>query len=320
MAEGNFLKSLVALIECPICYETPKSADKTVGVCYLGHIVCKTCYNAMQETPHSCPQCRRVMFMSQNNYIVNGILAIIEQGQIFTCTYDQCNFRGHAAQMVQHEKSCSWRPIKCVRKECNILTPFKSLAHRTHACLARILRNPNANAGFEMTWEFILHIRDVFDMEQNTLCLSRRFLPQWLSLPYNLNWRAYFYPIIRRNTLILAVGWMSRKEASPTLAHKAYYKLAVSLDSKWGFVTQDNLYYTDSIDPYKNMADFDIIEQEEAALQAKYGPVNPIKISIDDLREWISQCQHDICNTCKGSIGKCGPHLHVCVDMKTVVQ
>lgn len=320
LTDANVLKGLVNLLECPICYETPRQTDKTVGTCYFGHIVCKTCFNAMQGTRNlSCPQCRKHMYMSQNNYLVNGILSIIEQGQIFKCSYDNCDYTGHARQMVQHEKICILRPIQCINKNCPIQTPFIDLANNSHPCLTIIRKCDKASTGNDFSWEFTLNIKDVFDMEQNGLCLSKRLLPMWLALPCNGNWRVYFYPIIRRNTLELAVGWMSRKEAAPTMSSKVVYRLALTLDSKWGLVTEDKLYYTDSIDPYKNMPEFDIVEQEEESLRNKYGPFNPVTMSCQTLLEWIGQCRLDTCTTCNSDVSQTGPHFHISIDIKTIL-
>lgn len=315
--EATPLKGLVNLIECPVCYDLPKPTDKTVGTCYFGHIVCKSCYQSMVEAENcSCPQCRRLMYMSESNYLVNGILAIIEQGQLYECSYDRCSFTNNAREMVMHEKICSWRPLQCVNKGCSIITPFLDLAQNVHPCLTLLRKSDKSSPGYDMTWEFTLPIKDIFDMEQNSLCLSKRLLPKWLALPFNLQWRVYMYPIIRRQHIFFAIGWMSRKDAAPIVASKIVYKLTITFDGKWGQVTEDSLYFTDSIDPYKYKTDFDIDPQEETTLWSKFGPNNPIKIFSQDLLDWLGQCKQGTCSTCQEDLTKTGPHFHICIDVK----
>jgi len=104
------LTSLESHLECPVCLNIPR--ELPVPSCPSGHIVCRPCKKRVTD----CPTCRQPMPANMTNSVVGSL---IEQVQ-HKCKYsDQgCEVKMMLEDLVNHEKHCPERTIKCPYYNC----------------------------------------------------------------------------------------------------------------------------------------------------------------------------------------------------------
>ena len=100
-------------LECPVCFNIPREVP--IPACPAGHIVCKTCKPKVQE----CPTCRREYPWGKFE-VTNSLAASLIDKVPHKCKYSdfQCEVKMKLSEIVQHEKICPERTVKCPKLSC----------------------------------------------------------------------------------------------------------------------------------------------------------------------------------------------------------
>ena len=106
-------------LECPVCLKTPRTTP--IYQCEQGHIHCKTCHPRLPN----CPVCRGPIGNTRSlvaEKIISKLplqCANLENGCQET--------RPLLDQIIEHEKYCEFRMVKCFYKWCDKTVAFKNL-------------------------------------------------------------------------------------------------------------------------------------------------------------------------------------------------
>ena len=92
----DLVKKLRDKVECPVCFEVPKSAP--VPVCPNGHVVCMKC---VRDT---CPTCR-VRMENATSTLAVTVIENIEH----TCEHDGCEETRPISELAAHQARCPHR-------------------------------------------------------------------------------------------------------------------------------------------------------------------------------------------------------------------
>lgn len=105
---STFEDQIRTLIECPICFKIPRSLP--VSCCGAGHVLCEDC----KKTMTFCPICRGSV-MYNTNTLAGKISSIIPH----PCKFDifGCSVVQNVMEIVDHEKICAERTVKCPFRE-----------------------------------------------------------------------------------------------------------------------------------------------------------------------------------------------------------
>ena len=110
-------------VECPVCMEVPKTAP--IYVCSNGHVVCVSCVR------NTCPVCRTRM-VRKNNILALTVVKNI-QHQCKDC-YQDFDFES----LIQHQKECEHRLVKCPDIYCDIMISLSSVKdHVVNGCVGK---------------------------------------------------------------------------------------------------------------------------------------------------------------------------------------
>ena len=116
----DLVSQLAAKVECPVCFEVPKSAP--VHSCVNGHLVCRDCKR------DTCPTCRVPLGRS------TSLLAITVIEQIpHRCEFELqgCMVRLALSNLKAHVTNCPYRLVKCPNFSCPKKVPLAMLAEHT---------------------------------------------------------------------------------------------------------------------------------------------------------------------------------------------
>ena len=116
----DLVSQLAAKVECPVCFEVPKSAP--VHSCVNGHLVCRDCKR------DTCPTCRVPLGRS------TSLLAITVIEQIpHRCEFEPqgCSARLALPHLKAHITNCPYRLVKCPNFSCPKKVPLAMLAEHT---------------------------------------------------------------------------------------------------------------------------------------------------------------------------------------------
>ena len=103
----DLVRKLRDKVECPVCFEVPKSAP--VPVCPNGHVVCVRC--AREE----CPTCRVRMQQGSSTLAVTVIENIAH-----ICEYEGCDLEFPLSELARHHAVCLARPAPCPGPSCSL--------------------------------------------------------------------------------------------------------------------------------------------------------------------------------------------------------
>ena len=117
----DLVKKLRDKVECPVCFEVPRSAP--VPVCPNGHVVCHTC---VRET---CPTCRIRMQQGTSTLAVT----VIENIEHF-CEFENCGLSLPLSELTRHQARCDQRPVKCPGHDCSSRLALSSLVNHVVSC------------------------------------------------------------------------------------------------------------------------------------------------------------------------------------------
>jgi len=116
----DLVSSLAAKVECPVCFEVPKSGP--IFSCVNGHLVCKECRR------DSCPTCRAPLGRS------TSLLALTVIQQIpHPCKFEPqgCDARLALSNLEAHTAICPHRLVTCPNATCSLQVPLATLAEHT---------------------------------------------------------------------------------------------------------------------------------------------------------------------------------------------
>ena len=102
----KYLEEIEKLLECPVCFQNPKSPDK-VHFCSNGHMICDTCQAQIQR----CPVCRSEDLKGQNPLLKQVMLKLPR-----LCPFSEqgCDVETDGNKMANHAKICRFRLIDCL--------------------------------------------------------------------------------------------------------------------------------------------------------------------------------------------------------------
>ena len=121
----DLVKKLRDKVECPVCFEVPRSAP--VPVCPNGHVVCNTC---VRET---CPTCRVRMQQGTSTLAVT-VIENIEH----LCEFENCGLSLPLSELTRHQARCQQRPVTCPGHDCSSRLALSSLvSHVVSCCVER---------------------------------------------------------------------------------------------------------------------------------------------------------------------------------------
>ena len=100
-------------LECPVCFNIPREVP--IPACPAGHIVCKTCKPKVKE----CPTCRRDYPWGKFE-VTSSLAASLIDKVPHKCKYSDysCDVKMKLSEIVQHEKLCPERTVKCPEQNC----------------------------------------------------------------------------------------------------------------------------------------------------------------------------------------------------------
>ena len=133
----DLVSSLAAKVECPVCFEVPKSGP--IFSCVNGHLVCKDCRR------DTCPTCRVPLGRS------TSLLALTVIQQIpHPCQFEPqgCDARLALSNLEAHAAICPHRLVTCPNATCSLQVPLATLAeHTLERCIHKgtFLDTPLAN-------------------------------------------------------------------------------------------------------------------------------------------------------------------------------
>ncbi len=158
-------------LECPVCKVIPRTIP--IYQCVQGHIHCKSCHPKLQH----CPLCRSA---------IGNIRALMTEKVIAKlprkCIYQEHGFGCRQSEllpqkMLEHEKVCQYRPIRCVKPSCHSTFPrCMTLKHleRKHPEVDRTSRS--SIAAFA---QYALHQKLLKSFSFEDRFMFVRFLPNW---------------------------------------------------------------------------------------------------------------------------------------------
>jgi len=121
----DLVKKLRDKVECPVCFEVPKSAP--VPVCPNGHVVCMKC---VRDT---CPTCR-VRMANATSTLAVTVIENIEH----MCEHDGCEETRPISELASHQARCPHRSVRCPGLDCNTRVKLTSLvSHVVPCCVER---------------------------------------------------------------------------------------------------------------------------------------------------------------------------------------
>ena len=136
MSEAKRLKGMQEELECPVCFEIPR--ELPIPACPKGHIVCKNC----RKNVETCPTCRADFRPGGVNIPVGAMIQKIPH----KCKFSKygCDVQMKLEDLVQHEKRCPERTVRCPDDACGQEVQIKKcgIEHfRTH--LTGVFFNPD---------------------------------------------------------------------------------------------------------------------------------------------------------------------------------
>ena len=118
--EMNSMETAIdEIIECPICFEVPKSGEKLYQ-CKNGHIVCNSsdskCYDKLLKK--DCPQCN-TSIMGRAIVLEKLIGKIKVKGKLHHCYYYGCTQHfSQEKELRMHSEKCHFRRTNCPILSC----------------------------------------------------------------------------------------------------------------------------------------------------------------------------------------------------------
>ncbi|XP_044750934.1 E3 ubiquitin-protein ligase siah2-like [Coccinella septempunctata] len=105
---------ILASFSCPVCL---KNAFPPTPQCIEGHIVCRTCFERLEN----CPLCR-----AKKCSYASNLMAALFEFCIFPCSFahNGCTFRGKGMVAYRHEATCEFSYVRCPFTICRRWFPF----------------------------------------------------------------------------------------------------------------------------------------------------------------------------------------------------
>jgi len=154
----DLISQLAAKVECPVCFEVPKSAP--IHSCANGHLVCRDCRR------DTCPTCRVPLGRS------TSLLAVTVIEQIpHRCEFESqgCSARLALPHLKAHISNCPHRLVRCPNFSCPEKVSLAMLAEHT---LKRCIHNGTFyGAPLSNKYNFITYSADSknqFDRRRNS--------------------------------------------------------------------------------------------------------------------------------------------------------
>lgn len=93
-------------LSCPVCYEVIEGAHESV----CGHLCCKSCIKRIDK----CPICQNPSPLWTLNRYIDRIAQNIPRSCRYA--YRGCEHAGGKVDMIEHAKTCEYKPTKIVTR------------------------------------------------------------------------------------------------------------------------------------------------------------------------------------------------------------
>lgn len=253
----NILHELASALECPLCFNRPKPDTTTVGMCLSGgHMTCQQCAERLINTAPICPVCRQPdLKVIRGHKLAVSIIQILTAFTIYQCKHPTCDQHIIGSQLSLHERVCVEKPVCCPRHPvCAFKSPVYHFLSGAHAeCVSICTRMEQSQ-----TWNFVVHLKDVFSYDTCNVAISHRLKPVILAgvLADGFVSHAYIYVTKVLDMAVFYVGWMNVRAHVEDQYKHAKYTLSVYTNTIHGrigqFVSQQPRFEGEKIDNYED--------------------------------------------------------------------
>ena len=203
------VKEFQKILECPICFVTPSEADK-VKFCSNGHLICGACQSKGKFTV--CPVCKSKDLNGQNP-LLKKILSALPS----LCPYEGCDAEPKDTELEGHKKTCQYRPINCLMKECSVQDiPFHEFLK--HLEKEHVLNRPQEDKTIIIGYNFGITIDD------NKMFENPNLLSYWNPNLLSLDGQTFLVRCIMKNKLFHCQCFLYGTKLDAT---KYFYEMSV---------------------------------------------------------------------------------------------
>ena len=117
-ARDKLISCLEEKVRCVDCHNVPTSAP--LYNCPEGHIICTSCYKGARSL---CPSCSYKFVGSTISLIGLTLIENIKH----SCPYAECTERMDFANIAEHKKICSFKPLTCPAAHCKTKVTYEKL-------------------------------------------------------------------------------------------------------------------------------------------------------------------------------------------------
>lgn len=182
LVSAEHVQQLMKLLECPICFEILRPNTKAVALCSNGHLFCYPCGDTVTKSDNdTCPLCRnRDIGIEVNHCLIVNLIGIVSQWVNYSCNHDRCNVQMLGKAILEHEKTCEWKPLVCPKNECKLKLPYKDFFNGNHPCVIPTKGQTESDC---RKWKYIINFDDIYNFDTHNEEISPRFLPNLLLPP-----------------------------------------------------------------------------------------------------------------------------------------
>lgn len=286
------MEDIVKLVQCPCCFDVPRPGpNNSIGLCERGHIICHNCTVEVLKVKQECPICRsESLALSTSNYIANGLMRILTGVTVYRCKFDNCDRSFVGDAIIDHEKCCEMKPIKCPKYFCGQSEIIGNYLKGEHPCIlpiAPLPMKPNI-------WETTVNIEDIFSIDDYRVRVQTKFQPRLLqtSSASTNDFNRIFIGIANytHQSVIVYNGWLNRKEDTHELITKLrgnMYVFVHTSDGSVGFSNSTRLMFETNLPTRAN---------------------DGVYLNIATLSKWLYWTTRSKCPKCPTNMQ---PHMHI---------
>lgn len=294
------VQQLQQALECPCCMEKPKPGVTIVAMCSSGHMTCRSCHHQilLQSDNPTCPVCRDPSFqLIRGHKLATTLIQIMSNHTVYTCKHTGCSAEISGPLLIQHEQSCTAKPIRCPRFEhCSFTAPINTFLAGQHARCTNIYSISEAT----QNWTFVWDMTTLFSFDTCDINISPRFKPVLLKGVIadrdHFESHAYIGAKNLGGTAHIFVGWLNEKQCLEEKYQNAVFSLSVYVNTPHGKVGASSA--------------------KSPIFQGEYGSkINGIYLPKSTLYTWAEFTKDMKCPECPHH-KKGHPHLHIKIHLK----
>lgn len=233
------IQRLKKLLKCPVCFDLPAPGSTELGICSFGHLTCLPCGNniLLKKPVGNCPLCRDDSFkITRGHQLAMYALDLLNDHIMYPCKYPDCPLEMSGNNMVMHQKTCSFKPVKCPKNGCKEESKAFFLMEDQH-CHKLCLRVETMQADTE-SWNFTININQLYSYDTNKACVSDKFKPALLKREDEVKSCAYVNAITKPNVILFYIGWMDQRDHVNNAIKELNIGMNVYINTKTGKIGQ----------------------------------------------------------------------------------